>query len=357
MDVVMKYSLKCTTCQEKYAQTYKSQICKKCHGVLEVVYTSRPEGFGFGVSSFWGYRHFLPDSDSYREYEVGFTKLIKSRENKKLFLKLELQNPTRSFKDRGSVIELAKAEEYGYKNIVCASTGNMAYSLAYYAKLYGIKTTVYISDNANKDKIRNIKETNDAEIIKVRGDFTTAQKLAEKHSITKRAFLTGDYCYRKEGQKTIVYEIMEQMKGVQNVIVPIGNATLFSGMLESFKEIKDSGLRVRIPKLIGVQSSLCSPFYDAVESGGTIKYKVPKTDADAIAVGLPTFGNQALSYMKELDAKVMTVTDAEMKKEQKLFYEKYGVIAELAGVAPIAAFKKLELEDEETIAIITGGNV
>lgn len=353
----MQYTLLCLSCNERYEENYDSQICKKCHGVLEVVYTYNSDLVSLQAKSFWDYKNFLPDCNEYRKYDVGVTRLLKSDDKNNLFLKLELQNPTKSFKDRGSVIEIAKAKEYGYKNVVCASTGNMAYSIAYYAKLYDIKTTVYISDNAVKDKIRNILETKNAQIIKVDGDFTNAQKLAEMHSIKKRTFLTGDYCYRKEGQKTVVYEIMEQLKNIRNIIVPIGNATLFSGMLKSLYEIKQSYPKIRVPKLIGVQASSCSPLYDAVKSGGTLRYKKPKTAADAIAVGFPTFGNQAIKYMKDIESTIITVTDTEMKNEQKSFYKSYGIIAELAGVASIAAYKKLKLDNEETVAVITGGNV
>ncbi len=353
----MQYTLVCLSCNERYGKEYDSQICKKCHGILEVIYTYNSDLVSLEAKSFWDYEHFLPDCNEYRKYDVGVTRLLKSDDQSKLFLKLELQNPTKSFKDRGSVIEIAKAKEYDYKNVVCASTGNMAYSIAYYAKLYEIKTTVYISDNAAKDKIRNILETGNAKIINVDGDFTKAQKLAEKHSIKKNYFLAGDYCYRKEGQKTIVYEIMEQLKNIRNIIVPIGNATLFSGMIKSLYEIKQSYPKMRVPKLIGVQASSCSPLYDAVKSGGTLRYKEPKTAADAIAVGFPTFGNQVLKYMKEIESTVITVTDAEMKNEQKAFYKNYGIIAELAGAASIAAYKKLGLENEETVAVITGGNV
>ncbi len=353
----MEYKLRCLTCNKVYESTYDSQLCDKCHGVLEVEYNFISESFINIPDSFWGYSNILPDSKSYKRYSVGLTKLLRSNLNENLFFKLEFQNPTGSFKDRGSVIELAKANDYGYKRVVCASTGNMAYSIAYYAKLYGIKATVYVSKDANKDKLYDISKTSNATIVKVNGDFTMAQKLAEKHAFKKREFLTGDYCYRKEGQKTIIYEVLAQLRNTRNIIVPIGNATLLSGMLKSLKEIKDNYPKTHLPKIIGVQSAVCKPLYDAYKEESVIRYEKPKTKADAIAVGYPTFGPQALSYMKELDSTIVTVTETEMKNEQKKFYEEYGLIVELASVAPIAAYKKLKLQNSETVAIITGKNV
>lgn len=353
----MDYTLRCLSCDNVYDNSYDSQLCKVCHGILEVSYKFTGESFIELPHSFWDYKNILPESKSYKKYTVGLTKLLKSDYDENLFFKLEFQNPTGSFKDRGSVVELAKANDYGYKRVVCASTGNMAYSIAYYAKLYEIKATVYVSRDANKDKINSINNTGNAKIIKVNGDFTAAQKLAEKHSYKNKEFLTGDYCYRKEGQKTIIYEILAQLRNTRNIVVPIGNATLFSGMLKSLKEIKDNYPKTHLPKIIGVQSAVCKPLYDAYKKESILRYEEPKTAADAIAVGYPTFGDQSLKYMKELDSTVVTVTETEMKNEQKNFYKKYGLIVELASVAPIAAYKKLNLENSETVAVITGKNV
>ena len=94
----MKYGLNCITCGKIYPSTYNSQICKKCHGILRILYDSKPNSIGFNVKSFWDYKTLLPDSNSYRNYEVGITKLIQSKNSSNLFLKLELENPTKSFK-------------------------------------------------------------------------------------------------------------------------------------------------------------------------------------------------------------------------------------------------------------------
>ncbi|MGC8479087.1 MAG: pyridoxal-phosphate dependent enzyme [Candidatus Micrarchaeia archaeon] len=352
----MEYKLLCLTCNESYDSSYDSQICKKCHGLLEIEYKFKGEAHKEMVNSFWSYKNMLPDCSAYKYYDVGLTKVINSRTDENLYLKIETQNPTGSFKDRGSVIEVAKAKEYKYKEIVCASTGNMAYSIAYYSKLYNIKTNVYISKDSNPDKIYNIKKTNNANIIKVNGDFTKAQKLAEEHSYKKHAFLAGDYCYRKEGQKTIIYEILSQIKEVKNIIVPIGNATLFSGILKSLTELKESYSKIHLPKIIGVQSKMCKPLYEAYKNNTIVRYEVSKTKADAIAVGYPTFGSQALEYMKQVNSEIVIVAEKEMQEEQKNIFNEYGLIVELASAATIAAYKKLKLNGE-TVAIITGKNV
>lgn len=352
----MKYYLKCLGCGESYGAKYRKQTCERCGGLLEVIYTGRLRGFSHAIG-FWKYESVLPDSN-YRHYELGSTRLIRGHDSDNLLLKLEIENPTRSFKDRGSVVEVSKAVEYGYDRLACASTGNMAYSIAYYSRLTGVHAKLFISRDANKDKIRDIEETGDTDIVHVNGDFTKAQGLAEEYANKRGAFLAGDYCYRKEGQRTIAYEIVEQAPDVTHIIVPVGNATLISGIFKGLKEMKLAGRIRRLPVLIGVQAKGSDPLVRAFKSGGGIKYLATKTAADAIAVGLPTFGEQALKAMKETKGFAMSVTDGEMEKEQKRFYDEYGLVAELAGVASIAAFRRLKkIRGCKFAAIISGGNV
>ncbi len=351
----MEYLLRCTRCRAEYDRHYQSQICVTCGGIMEVVY-SHSAPFVSGDARFWGYAPVLPRGE-YRHYKVGSTTLMQAQEPN-LYLKLELENPTRSFKDRGSVIEVAKAHEYGYRKIVCASTGNMAYSIAYYSKLYGLRTKVFVSRDANKDKVRDIRETHDADVTHVDGDFTKAQGLAERYAQREGAFLAGDYCYRKEGQSTIAYEVLNQLPDAKYLIVPVGNATLLGGVLKALRHLKAEHQKLHIPKVIGVQSSSCKPFVKAFSALKPVEYVNPATRADAIAVGLPTFGESALDDLRFLEGSAITVSDTEMKAEQKRFAERYGLVAELAAVASVAAYRKLRInKGEKAVAIISGGNV
>lgn len=311
--------------------------------------------------SFWDFLPALP-SGSYRRYEVGITKTLKSADLPNTYMKMEIGNPTHSFKDRGSVIEVGKAYDYGYDKVVCASTGNMAYSVAYYAKLYGLRAKIFISSNASRDKVRYIRETHDADVTRVNGDFNKAQGLAERYAKREGAFLTGDYCYRKEGQKTIAYELLlagiNAGINIDSIIVPVGNATLLSGTLKAVEEIRAARRIGRAPMVIGVEASSCSPLYRAFASGRDVKYEAPKTRADAIAVGYPTYGNQALQYMRKHSSYMKTVSEAEMSREQLSFTNRYGLAVELAGVAALAAIRSGKgIHKGIKAAVITGANV
>ncbi len=325
----MRYHLECLKCGTDRPSGYDKQVCSKCGGILDVRYEGRMPKI-VGTGKFWDYEKVLPDC-KYRHYEIGSTRLIQSHDQDNVFLKLEIDNPTRSFKDRGSIIEVSKAVEYGYKEITLASTGNMAYSVAHYANLAEMKVKVFLSKGANRDKVQDIRSEHDSTMDFVNGDFTKAQKLAERYARKTGAFLAGDYCYRKEGQKTVGYEIINQLPSVTHVIVPVGNATLISGVFRALKEMKSTGRIKRLPKIIAVQAAGSDPLVRAFNSGKEIKYVMPKTKADAIAVGFPTFGDQALEALRETKGDAIAVTDKEMEREQDRFYEEYGLIAEPAG--------------------------
>ena len=353
----MRYHLLCTKCGSTYESSYTQQICSKCSGILEIVYDGKPSILEKKLSSFWGFLPALP-SGNYHKYEVGLTKTLKSSDFASTYMKMEIGNPTHSFKDRGSVIEVGKAFDYGYKEVVCASTGNMAYSVAYYAKLYGIKAKIFISNNASKDKVRDIRETHDADVTRVKGDFNKAQKLAEAYAKRNKAFLAGDYCYRKEGQKTIAYEIMLSGIDADSIFVPVGNATLLAGTFKAIEELKASKRHGKLPAIIGVESSACSPLYKAFKGKKGIKYETPRTKADAIAVGYPTYGNQALQYMHEYKGSMRIASEAGMLREQRSFTNTYGLQVELAGVASLAAIRSGRgVLKGRSVAVITGANI
>jgi threonine synthase len=346
-------------CRKSYRASYKRQTCASCGGILEVEYLGDADGNGIAhAKNFWDFGPMLPKG-AYKHFEVGLTRLIKSHENSSLFFKLEFENPTKSFKDRGSAIEVAKAKEYGYSKIVCASTGNMAYSIAYYAKLYSIEAAVFISRSANRDKLIDIRSTHDAELHMINGDFTKAQADAEEYAKRNNAFLGGDYCYRKEGQATIAYELFAQRPSLKNIIVPVGNATLFSALYKAYAMLKKARVAKALPRLIGVEASACSPILDAMKRNSEIKYTRPRTLADAIAVGMPTYGSQAIEAAKSTGGMFVAVGDDEMAVQQDRFYKEYGIKIELAAAAGIAAYGKLSnaIKREETAIILTGANI
>jgi threonine synthase len=362
----MDYSLVCTRCDHKEEDT--SFRCTKCGGILEVKYKyNKFKGKVFkdnkkGISR---YINLLP-LDNLATLGEGATPLLRLNYSQTpevdLLLKLEMKNPTKTFKDRGSVVEISKALELGVKHVCCASTGNMGLSVAHYARHFDITVDIFIGKKANKAKIEKIK-LQGAKIKYVEGDFNKALEQAEDFAKDSGAFVCGDYHFRKEGQKTIAYEISEQTKGdmPDYIFMPVGNGTLFSGVYKGFVELKRYHIINKIPRLIAVQSKKCDPVVKAYKNRKDIRYMKPQTQADAIAVGYPTFGFEALNAINKTNGMAISVSENEIKSAVRLL-ERYRTYAELGGGTGFAGFLKLHNENRKLLSkkrvavVITGNN-
>lgn len=363
----MDYDIICTKCGHK--ETDASFRCGKCGAVLEVRYRyvelKRTEMFVRGKKGVARYIKFLPIKRLVTLGEGG-TPLRRiwprSAPGVSILLKLEMHNPTRTFKDRGSAVELSKAVELGARSVCCASTGNMGLSVAHYARHVGKKATIFISRDANRAKIEKIRSQG-ARIAYVEGDFNKALKSAEAFARKSDAFLCGDYHFRKEGQKTVIFEIAERAKGrmPDYLFVPVGNGTLFSGVHKGLKELTRYKVIGRSPRMVAVQSEMCDPVANAYMSNKRIEHVTPRTDADAIAVGYPTFGFESLAAIRSTKGSAISVSEDELKDAVRML-EEYGVYAELGGGAGFAGFLKLYNKDErkfrnkQVVIIITGNN-
>ncbi len=359
----MDFKLNCTKCGR--AAPDSAFRCGSCGSILDVVYAHgrkpklRRAKPGSPMSR---YLDFLPLGIINPSLGEGGTKLKRVRfGGVDLFLKLETGNPTRTFKDRGSAIEISKALELGKGSVCCASTGNMGLSVAHYARKAGIKCTIFISSGANRRKISKIRAQG-ARIMMVNGDFNRALNRAEGFARKTGAFVCGDYHFRKEGQKTVGYEIMERLAGGPDLIfMPVGNATLFSGVHKGLCEFKKAGLAKKMPRLVAVQSEKCDPLVRAFVDRRKIGYIKPATEADAIAVGYPTFGFEAIAAIKATRGYAIGVSEKEIERAV-LELEKLGVYAELGGGTGFAGFLKRYEGDRASLlgkriaVVITGNN-
>jgi len=148
---------------------------------------------------------------------------------------------------------------------------------------------------------------------------------------------------------------MAELPSVRNILIPVGNATLFSASYKALIELSKLGLVRRLPRLIAVQASLTDPLVAAFRRNEKVKYQKPLTDAGAIAVGYPTYGDQAIQAIKATRGEAVDVTDKEMEDERKAFYREHGLQVEMSGVASLAAFRKIDLKGQSA-AVISGGN-
>jgi len=363
----MDYRLACTKCG--HIEDDSAFRCGKCGSILEVKINYKKLGRSKlvikGRAGIGRYENLLPVKRiaTLGEGNTPLRKIDRSEMGGvKIFLKLETENPTKTFKDRGSAVELSKAKELGVKEVYCASTGNMGLSVAHYAKHLGINATIFISKGGNKAKIKKIR-LQDAAIKYVDGDFNKALKAAEIFAWKDGAFICGDYHFRKEGQKTVAYEIAEQLndKIPDYIFIPVGNGTLFSGVYKGFEELHKFKVIRKMPRMVAVQSEQCDPLIRAYNNKKDIKYMKPNTEADAIAVGYPTFGSESLAALRGTHGAAIGVSEDAIEGAVRLL-EDYGVYAELGGGTAFAGFLKMYAKDRKkfkgkrVVVVVTGNN-
>jgi threonine synthase len=367
----MEYHLKCYDCGSVYGADAAFARCKRCGSILEVKYDyatlGLPKGFESQKPRHRKYLPFYPVKKlvSLGEGESGLVRagyIGIPADEVNLFLKVETGNPTGSFKDRGSSVEIAKAKELGFGEVCCASTGNMGLSIATYADYAGMKCTVFISRNGNREKIHRIRKAG-AKIVLVDGDFNKSIETAERFAARGGLFLCGDYHYRKEGQKSVGFEIIDQSKKTPDyVFVPVGNGTLLASVYKSFLEYRRMGILGKMPKLVAVQSMQCDPFVSAFKEGREIRHIKPRTKADAIAVGFPTFGFEALTAVRKTGGDATAVHDNAILWVSQKLKKHMGIGSELGGAAALAGFFEMRGDDmrrfdgKTVVAVITGDN-
>ena len=358
-------NLSCAVCGKTYPAEKVIFECSHCRGPLDVVYdyskirrfiSKDVDAFELAQPTHWKYWPFYPVKDAKKvvTLDEGGTALIGSKKHKGLMFKNEATNPTGSFKDRGSTLELTKAVEHRVKKVVCASTGNMGASVAAYASRAGLDCTIYLPTFAPGPKAAQIKSYG-AEVVDVRGTYEEALNMTHKLRDSKHVYLTGDYVFRGEGEKSVGFEILDQLQFVspKYVVLPMGNATLISGVYKALYELKEVGLIQKLPKLVGVQAKGCNPIVKAFnEKKGIPFIKNPKTIATAIACGRPVDAIKALRALKATRGLAIDVTENEILRARDEL-GKEGLFVEPSGAVSYAGWKKLGLKGE-SVCVLTG---
>ena len=369
--------LKCRECGSTYPLEPK-HVCEFCFGPLEVDYDydaiksaiSR-ERIESGPHSIWRYADLLPVEGPPRvDLSVGFTPLVRADRLaqrlgiKELYIKNDTANPTWSFKDRVVSVALSRAVEFGFETAACASTGNLANSVAAHAAHAGLKCFVFIPADLEAGKVMN-SLVYGPNVIAVRGNYDEVNRLcSEIADRTNWAFVNVNIRpYYSEGSKTLAYEVAEQLgwRAPDHVVVPIASGSLLTKVHKGFNEFKKLGLIADTPvKISGAQAEGCSPVAQAFASGADfVKPVKPSTIAKSLAIGNPADGIYALDVMRGTGGAAAMVSDAEIIEGIKLLAETEGIFTETAGGVTIGVLKQLVEQgkinaDEVTVAYITG---
>lgn len=360
----------CFVCKEKLPIEETHYLCSSCKGSLSIEYDMSKIKKSLAKNHFkndptvdhWKYSLFYPISDLSNVVSIkeGGTRLLESQIYDDVYYKFEPSNPTGAFKDRGTSIEITRAKELGVKKVICASTGNMGASVSAYSARAGINATIYLPSNIPENKIRQIKAYG-AKVVRVRGTYDQTVNKTWKDLGRLKAHLTGDYPYRLEGQKSVGYEIVDQMNFSvpDNIVIPIGMGTLFWATYKGLKEFKDVGLIKKMPKLIGVQARGCNPVVKSFKKGVETIDKEKKVDtiAYAIACDKPYYGEECLHAIKKTKGLALDVTDKEIIASQKNL-AKEGLYVETSCAATLAGYKKIKNELKgKTVFVLTGNGL
>jgi threonine synthase len=302
----------------------------------------------------WRYASMLPLKSGVSLGEGG-TPLVKSNLGEGLYIKFEGANPTGSFKDRGMAFGVTVARENNASKVVVASTGNTAASAAAYAARAGLRCYVVLPrGNVARGKLVQAA-LHGAELVMVNGLFDKALEYVVTHGTRYAYPLNSFNPWRLEGQKTLAFEVFEELGCPDYVVVPVGNAGNISAIWKGFKELAELGLCRRLPKMVGVQAEGAAPLAKAWERGAPQPFFIdePETVATAIKIGKPINWPKALAAVKESGGLFVTVSDVEILRAQKLLASRDGIGAEPAGAASVAAALKLKLSGT-AVAVVTG---
>ena len=375
----------CAACANRLPDDDAAPQCPLCGGLLEIEHPAPNESVdslrarfdarccmtsvGAAQSGVWRFAEVVhPNASHPVTYPEGNTPLL-SRDAVSayagctgLLLKHEGMNPTGSFKDRGMTVGVTQAKRIGARAVACASTGNTSASLASYAALAGIPALVFVP--AGQIALGKLTQTlaYGARTLLVRGDFDACLTLVRESSERLGIYLLNSINpWRLEGQKTIVFELLQQLRWdpPEWIALPAGNLGNTAAFGKALREAFAWGLIPRIPRLLSVQAEGASPFWQSFQAGFGTRYRMrAETVATAIKIGDPASYDRGVAAMRLCNGVVARVSDAELL-EAKAVIDAAGVGCEPASAASVAGVRQLVSSgviraSDRVVAILTG---
>lgn len=367
----------CKECGREYP-VEPLNVCDFCFGPLEVTYDydairsviSR-DGITNGPRSIWRYHQLLPvDRNDVSDINAGFTPLIKANNLAKalglqeLYIKNDSVNPSFSFKDRVVAVASTKALEFGFDTLACASTGNLAGSVAAHAARAGMRAFVFIPADLEAGRILGAAVYG-PNLIAVDGNYDDVNRLCSELSDNYNwAFVNINMRpYYAEGSRTLGFEVAEQLGWMapDNCIVPVASGSLLTKIWKGLNELSDLGLIDEVnTRMFASQPEGCSPVVNAFQSGDfAIRPVKPNTVAKSLAIGNPADGYYALKVLEETGGIAYRVPEEEIARGIRDLAELEGIFTEPAGGVVIATLRHLAESGqikplEKTVAFITG---
>ena len=373
--------LKCRECGRLYPKEVIF-VCEYCFGSVEVDYdydairrVFTKTSFAARPASLWRYRELLPiEGEPTVGLSSGFTpffraeRLAEALEVEELYIKDDsVSHPTLSFKDRVVSVALTRAKELEFDTVACASTGNLANSVAAHAARAGLKRYIFIPADLEMGKVVASLIYRPT-LVAVEGTYDEVNRLcAEIGAKYPWAFVNINIRpYYAEGSKTYGYEIAEQLgwRAPQHIVIPAAGGSLITKIGKALKELKLLGLLSEVrTKLYAAQATGCAPIVTTIkERSDIVKPVKPNTIAKSLAIGNPADGYYATKTVLESGGWAESASDEEIVEAMKLLAETEGVFTETAGGVTLAAAKKLIQQgviprDESIVVCITGNGL
>ncbi|HEV1996775.1 MAG TPA: threonine synthase [Candidatus Dormibacteraeota bacterium] len=372
------HSLVCRECGSEF-EAQATHVCDLCFGPLEVKYdyaelarTVSRESIEAGPNSLWRYRDLLP---IHRDTELvtlgeGMTPLVHAERLgaelglSNLYIKNETMNPTNSFKDRVVSVAVNWARANGFDTMACASTGNLANSVAAYSARAGMRCFVFIPADLEVSKVltTSVFAPN---VVAVEGNYDEVNRLCSELADTYHwAFANINVRpFYAEGSKTLTYETVEQLgwRLPDEIVIPIASGCQFVKHNKAIQELLELDLVEpgRYPKLTGAQALGCSPVATAFKNNEAVMPVKPHTIAKSLAIGNPSDGKYVINIANSTGGTVETVTEEEIVEAIELLAGTEGIFAETAGGVTIGVLRKLAKAgrwkgDETVVAYVTG---
>ncbi len=373
--------LRCRNCGAG-VPTGPSYVCAACFGPLEVTYDetaiaatlsraaieARPQGI-------WRYLELLPvEQPPTRSLPVGSTPLERADRLghalgiERLWLKNDSLNPTLSFKDRVVAVAAARAIEFGFDTLACASTGNLAGAVAAAAAAAGLRAYVFVPADIETAKVRQALAYG-ATLVPVAGTYDQINRLsleiADEHGW---AFVNVNLRpYYAEGSKTLAYEVAEQLgwRLPDVLVAPIASGSLYTKVARGFAELVRYGLvEPKDVRFVGAQPAGCAPVASAFAAGvdRPVPVREPRTIVKSLAIGDPADGPFALRQAWATGGSIESVPDEETSAAMRRIATLEGIFTETAGGCTVGAIERARergviRSGDEVVALLTGNGM
>jgi len=368
--------LRCRVCESEYPAVANG-ICARCFGPLEPVYDWDEIGrrvsrasIEAGPHSLWRYADLLPAKPPEDAASgPGFTPLVPAPRLAsalgvgEILLKLDLANPTHSFKDRVVAVAAAKAREFGLDTLSCTSTGNLANAVAARAAAIGIPAVIFCPAGLEPEKIM-ATTVYGARVYGVRGSYDDCSRLvSELAGEVDWGFVNVNLrSYYAEGSKTMAFEIIEQLgwESPDAIVCPIASGALFSKIWQGFEQFRRLGLVNGVPpRLYGGQAEGCSPVAAAFAEDRRVTPVRPDSVARSLAIGNPADGDLAITTAKASGGAIHAVPEDEIGQNMALLAETAGVFGETAAGVTVGALRAAAArgeigEADRVVVLVTG---